>query len=82
MVIGSQERREIEEIIRRTGCPRNFECYASQLETLCRVVSFADGQMIECMELRHEQCIFRVPFGWGHVCTCPVRKYIAAKFGR
>ena len=82
MVIGLQDRQEIEEIIRSTGCSKGFECYTSGFESLCRVMSFAGGQMIECVDDPAPQCEFRSAFGWGHVCQCPVRKYIAKKYRR
>jgi hypothetical protein len=82
MVLGLRDRQEIEEIINSTSCSKGFECYTSGLESLCKVMSFAGGQMIECMDDTHPQCEFRTAFGWGHVCKCPLRKYVADKFQR
>jgi hypothetical protein len=80
MVLGLRDRQHIEEIINRTSCSKGFECYTSGFESLCRVMSFAGGQMLECMENTHPPCEFRAAFGWGHICKCPLRKYVADTF--
>ncbi len=82
MVLGLTDQQNIEELINSTSCSKGFECYTSGFENLCKVMCFAGGQMLECMDRPGSSCEFQAAFGWGHICQCPVRKYIAQNLRR
>jgi hypothetical protein len=82
MVLGSTDQQNIEELISSTSCSKGFECYTSGFERLCPVMCFAGGQKLECMDRCESTCEFQAAFGWGHICQCPVRQYVARKLRR
>ena len=82
MVITQENKQQIEEIIRRMDCPRNFECYKSDFGSMGEVGIVGDAVMIECIEERGWKCEFGSPRGPGVVCKCPLRNYIAKNFWR
>jgi hypothetical protein len=82
MEITQEHRRQIEEIIKDTECPRDFKCYKSDFEDLAKIRIFRGGELIECFEERSNLCKFSFNFGRGYYCKCPLRRYIAQNFNR
>lgn len=77
---GTKER--IEEIISSIKCPKNFECYKSKLEKLCKVRNIDSENLFECLDENQQKCGFSLPFGNGHFCKCPLRILIAKEFNK
>lgn len=76
----AQERAEgIEHVIRCAYCPRDFDCYRTGFEHLCKAVPIANTDLVVCRE--QSMCSFQIPFGGALYCSCSVRKYIAMKLG-
>ena len=72
--------RKIEEIMGGMDCPRDFEPCKSGTEAPCKSRLLADGAVVDCTEaecLNEVNCKYRMAFGFGHLCNCPVRSYIA-----
>ena len=82
MVITQENKLQIEEIIQRMDCPRNFECYQADFGSMGEVGIVGDAVMIECIEERGWKCEFGSPHGLGVICKCPLRNYIAKNFWR
>ncbi len=82
MVITQEDKQQIEEIIRGMDCPRDFECYKSDFESMGEVGIVGDAVMLECIERRGRTCEFGSPRGLGVICECPLRNYIAKNFWR
>jgi hypothetical protein len=82
MEITPEHRTQIEEIISGMECSHDFECYKSGFEDLAKIQIFRDGELIECLEERIQQCKLSFRFGRVYFCKCPLRKYIARKFYR
>ena len=80
MEITKEQKKEIREIISGMKCPKNFECYESGFEKLCKAKIFLDGEMVRCLEEITQSCKFSFNFGLGYFCECPLRKYIARNF--
>ena len=74
-----QADKEIEEIIGQMKCPKDFRCYKSGLEVLCKAKDIGIDTYLECMEVYPQTCHFSVTFGYSHLCQCPLRVYIAKK---
>ena len=82
MEITQEHKTQIEEIISGIECPKDFECYKSGFENLCKTLIFGDGKVVECLGKSGQQCNFSFSFGLGYFCKCPLRIYIAKNFNR
>jgi len=82
MEITKEHKRRIDEIIRSMECPKDFECYESGFENLCKTQNFRDGNLVKCLEESVLVCKFSYRFGFVYFCKCPLRKYIAKNFNR
>jgi hypothetical protein len=73
---------KLEQIIDGLKCPKNFKCYHSGLRNLCRAkLTGGSVSYLMCLEENPKACLFSKPFSGDdtHVCTCPLRIYIADK---
>ena len=82
MEIIQENKTQIEEIISGMECPKDFVCYESGFENLCKVKIFQDGELVECLDESSQSCKFGFHFGLGYFCRCPLRRYIAQNFNR
>ncbi len=72
-------KRQIEEIIGILQCPKDFKCYKSGFDNLCKAKDVGIESFLECLEKNPEECKFSFPFGHSYLCNCPLRIYIAKK---
>jgi len=49
MEIIQEHKTQIEEIISGMDCPKDFKCYKSGFEDLCKSKIFQGGELIECL---------------------------------
>ena len=82
MKITQEHKTEIEDIISGMACSKDFKCYESGFENLCKVQIFKDGELVECLDEAAQLCKFSFNFGLGHFCKCSLRRYIAQNFNR
>ena len=75
-------RKEIEEIMGRLTCPKDFKCYKSGLDDLCKAQDVGLEEFLECLEENPLECTFSVHYGAVFYCRCPLRVYIVKKFGK
>ena len=69
---------KIEQIMADMNCSGDFECYKSGYANLCKAKNNGMGGYADCLEDQIKcKCEFRVPFGSGTFCHCPLRVYIA-----
>jgi len=71
--------RQIEKIIGGMKCPRDFKCYKSGLENLCKAKDIGIESFLECLEKNTQECKFSLSFGYSYYCQCPLRRYIAKR---
>ena len=76
MEITQELRTQIEEIMSSMECSKDFKCYKSGFEDLCKTKIFQDGDLIECIDESAWSCKLSFRFGSGYYCKCPLRKYI------
>jgi hypothetical protein len=74
--------KEIEEILDGLKCPRDFMCYKSGFEKLCKVEDIGLESFLICLNGLAEKCKFSVHFSDQYFCQCPLRKYICQKIKR
>ncbi|MBW2175135.1 MAG: hypothetical protein JRF64_11155 [Deltaproteobacteria bacterium] len=76
-------KKEIERIIGQMQCSKDFECYESGFETLCKAKDVGMESYLSCLEEHPFECKFLVGFfGDRYYCECPLRIYIAKKLGK
>ncbi|MHC5119936.1 MAG: hypothetical protein ACYSO7_00195 [Planctomycetota bacterium] len=63
----TEEIDEIQDYISKNSCPFDFNL---------------DGNIIECLDENAKKCERSLPFGSDHLCTCPLRRYIAKHFNK
>ncbi len=76
-MVDEETKTKIEEIIGGMRCPKDFQCYKSGFETLCKVKEVGLEQYLECLEENPRDCELSFPFGDGYFCQCPLRVYIS-----
>ena len=77
MEINQEHKKQIEEIMQRMECPKDFECYRSGFENICKVKTVVPGKLIECLDESRKGCVFGLSFGSSIFCQCPLRNYAA-----
>jgi hypothetical protein len=79
MEITSQQKTEIEQIIKEMDCPKEFVCYTSEFIKVGEARAIANGELLECLEEDGQLCRFGLPFGYAVFCQCPLRIYLASE---
>ena len=69
--------KQVKQIIRGMSCRKNFKCYTSDFEDLCKARDLGMENFLECHEKESEPCEFSFPFGKGFFCKCPLRYFVA-----
>ena len=67
----------IEKIIGGMTCPKDFKCYKSGFENLCKAKDGGLKGYLDCLEETPQKCKFALAFGHGYFCRCPLRIYIS-----
>ncbi len=68
---------KIEEIIDGIKCPKNFFCYRSGFNSLCKAESIGVASLVLCLEETPQECNFSYFSDDRSFCKCPLRIYIA-----
>ena len=71
--------KKVEEIIDGIKCPKDFECYKSGYDNLCKAEDIGIESFLVCLEEDPVSCKFSIPYGDAYFCQCPLRVYIAKK---
>jgi hypothetical protein len=77
-----EAKKELHEIINQTECKRNFRCRDLSDNELCKARDIGVESLLECLEDHPGDCTFSLPFGEAFLCQCPVRLYLAKRFGK
>ena len=75
------QKKEIEKIIRHFECPKDFKCYKSGFENLCKAKDVGAESFLICLDEKALTCKF-ISVKRGYVCECPLRIYISKKLGK
>jgi hypothetical protein len=79
MTFDEELEKEIAEIIGGLKCPKDFKCYRSGFENLCKAEDLGMDSFLVCLEETPSDCPFAFDFGSACFCQCPLRVYIAKK---
>ena len=83
MKLTADQERTIKAIMKKTDCPKDFECLASKFKILCQVNRRGDTNLIECQDADGKNCPMSFVFGEEmRFCSCAVRKYVATELDR
>ena len=74
-------KKEIKDIIGGITCPKDFKCYKSRFNDLCKAQIFGLESFLVCLE-KDPKCKFSYAIGSRYFCQCPLRAYIAKKLGK
>ncbi|UCD00056.1 MAG: hypothetical protein JSW66_09270 [Phycisphaerales bacterium] len=80
MELTKEHTEQIEGIMSSMDCQKDFKCYKSDFDSICRAVHRGLDTLADCCDHGNTACAFRVPFGRGAFCRCPLRIYIAKHF--
>jgi hypothetical protein len=72
-------KKELEKIIDDLQCPKDFKCYKSGFENLCKATDIGLESYLRCLEEDSYACKFSLSFGNAYLCQCPLRVYISKK---
>ncbi len=74
-----EDKKKIQEIMLAIKCEKDFKCADSGFETLCKAKKSGEDNRLWCIEFESEECSFGSSFGYGYLCKCPVRVYLAKR---
>ncbi len=72
-------KKQIEKILGAFQCPKDYVCYTSGMEKLCRAEDIGLESFLVCLDKDPTACPFSVHFGEMFFCQCPLRMYISRK---
>lgn len=82
MYIDPKNKKEMAEIMYGFKCPKDFKCYNSGLENLCKASYAGLKNRLKCMEESQRSCLFAIFIDNGYYCCCPIRTYIAKELNK
>lgn len=75
-------KKEIEKIMGNLECPKDFKCYRSGFEDLCKAKVVGTENHLLCLEEEPTSCTFSVFVGNTYYCQCPLRIYLTLKLNK
>ena len=63
-------------------CPKDFQCYKTKYEKLCKTDYFGETNVLLCLEEEPQSCTFSLSYKERYYCQCPLRNYIAEEIGK
>jgi hypothetical protein len=77
MELTQEQRAKIEEIASGLKCSKDFKCFKSDFERMCKGVDMGFESLLECVEDDGALCRFSHLANNIRLCTCQLRIYIA-----
>ena len=74
-----RHREAIEEIMSTIKCPKDFICYRSGFEKLCKAKDIGMESFLECLEDKPIKCHLTLYVNDVLYCQCPLRVFISKK---
>jgi hypothetical protein len=71
-----EQEKKLKEIMSRFHCKKDYLCYKSGYEVLCKTRDIGLESYLECLDDECSSCEFSIPFGDTRFCHCPLRVYI------
>jgi hypothetical protein len=77
MDLTDEQRKRIEEIMASMQCSKDFKCFKSDFENICKAKDEGLEEYVNCLDKAYVYCEFKFHFGSGILCKCPLRVYVA-----
>jgi len=77
MKLTQEDAAQIETIMSSMDCQKGFRCYQSGFDNICPASQRGLEMYADCRDASNAPCEFRIPFGHGAFCKCPLRVFIA-----
>lgn len=81
MELTEEQQEKITATMASMECQKDFRCYKSGLDSLCKATDVGMKGYVNCLYENQISCEFRVAYGSGFFCRCPLRVYIAKNLG-
>ena len=69
----------LQQLLGEIECQKGIKCVDSNPEEICKARDFGSESFLICME-EDPDCSFALSFGYGYMCQCPARIYIAKTY--
>lgn len=63
-----------------TNCRKNFCCLSTDREKICKIKECINNKVCFVSCENSGDCLYKMSFGNGYVCNCPVRKDLYKKY--
>jgi len=73
---------KIKQLMASIPCTKDFTCVRSGLDNLCKARLGQKGKIVQCLESKKHTCSFQLSFLFKKICRCPMRQYIAKRWGK
>ena len=73
---------KIVEFMGELQCPKDYQCYKSKYEKLCKTEYFGETEVLLCLEEEPQSCTFSLSYKDTYYCQCPLRYFIAEEIGK
>ena len=70
-----------ETVGRTSKCHRDLRCLTCEAVPLCAVTRYIPRKVVFVENEGLRRCEYRMPFGYGFVCWCPVREELYTRYG-
>jgi hypothetical protein len=68
--------KKIKKIMKSIQCPKDFKCYESKFQDLCKAKDIGLKSFLLCLE-DIQECNFSIYFIDEYLCKCPLRVFVA-----
>jgi len=73
---------QVKQLMVSVPCAKDFTCVQSNFANLCKAKPGRKGKVVQCLEGKKHACSFRLSFWFKKICRCPMRQYIAKRWGK
>ena len=73
---------KVVEFMGELQCSKEYQCYKSKYEKLCKTEYFGETKVLLCLEEEPQLCTFSLFFKDTYYCQCPLRQFIAEEIGK
>lgn len=58
-------------------CTKDFLCLEANFTNICKSQDIGLKHHLLCKDEHPQKCVYALPFGNAHICTCPLRRYLS-----
>ena len=73
---------QLKQIMAVMKCSKDFECYKTGFETICKIKKYAADNLCACLEKSPQDCLKSLSYGDVYFCKCQLRLFAAQKLNK